>query len=287
MTKRTLVPTQKKITKKQHATHLIYGIFLNSLISLCLIGCYTVPETGRSSLNLMSEGSVASMSASSFDELKTETPISKDVEKNKRVQQISHRIVSVAVQSADLPPVDQWEFVLFDDDKVKNAFAMPGGKVGVYTGLFELANSDDELAVVIGHEVAHVAARHGNERLSQNILISGIGLGLFLGTMNQDTSTRVAILGAYGAGSTLGVILPFSRKDEAEADYIGLIYMARAGYNPEAAVTFWQKMKEQKSSTMPEIFSTHPADETRIENIKRQLPQVIPIYESTIKKEAP
>lgn len=272
------------MVKIRHQAFNVLGKWILCLLILMpFIGCYTVPETGRSSLNLMSEGSVASMSASSFDTLKSDTPLSHDAKKIATVQRVAKKIVTVAIQSADLPPVEKWEFVLFDDDKVKNAFAMPGGKVGVYSGLFELTSSDDELAVVISHEVAHVAARHGNERLSQNLVIGGVGLGLFFGTMDKDWGTRAAILGAYGAGSTLGVVLPFSRKDEAEADYIGLIYMARAGYNPEAAVTFWQKMKDQSSTSMPEFFSTHPADDTRIANIKAQLPQVMPIYQETLK----
>lgn len=254
--------------------------FIGLMCVACLSGCYTVPETGRSSLNLMSEGTVSSMAAASFGELKTDTPISTDKEKTAMVERVGRRIVTIAAASADLPPVGQWEFVLFEDDKTINAFAMSGGKVGVYTGLFTVAKTEDQLAAVIGHEVAHVAARHGNERLSQNLVLAALGAGLVVGTMNESVETQAAVLGAYGAGSTVGVVLPFSRRDEAEADYIGLIYMARAGYDPRAAVEFWESMRAQKGETVPEILSTHPADDTRIENIKRQLPQVMPIYEA-------
>ncbi|OYV45389.1 MAG: hypothetical protein B7X06_04600, partial [Verrucomicrobia bacterium 21-51-4] len=129
------------------------------------------------------------------------------------------------------------------DDEMINAFAMPGGKVAVYSGLFKIATNDAQLAAVLGHEVGHVVARHGNERLSQGLVMTGIGVGLGVATANQSTSTRVAVLSAYGAGATLGVMLPFSRSQESEADYLGLIYMARAGYDPRQAVIVWQNME--------------------------------------------
>ncbi|HQU09750.1 MAG TPA: M48 family metallopeptidase, partial [Opitutales bacterium] len=154
------------------------------------------------------------------------------------------------------------------DDEMINAFAMPGGKVAVYSGLFKIATNDAQLAAVLGHEVGHVVARHGNERLSQGLVMTGIGVGLGVATANQSTSTRVAVLSAYGAGATLGVMLPFSRSQESEADYLGLIYMARAGYDPRQAVIVWQNMeKDNDSPNPPEFLSTHPNYQTRIERL--------------------
>ncbi len=256
-----------------------------SVLSLCsLSACYTVPETGRSSLNLMPENTVATLALNSFNAMKEEKILSSDVEKNERVKRVGRRIAAAAAESADLPPPDEWEFVVFEEDETVNAFAMPGGKIAVYTGLLNLVKSDDELAVVLGHEVAHVSARHGNERMSQNVLIKGLGFALAIGVMRSGGGNQSAILDAYGAGSTLGIVLPFSRRDETEADCMGLIYMARAGYDPRSAVTFWESMKQEEESILPEFFSTHPADDSRIETIKSQLPQVIPIYEEALVK---
>jgi len=164
-----------------------------------------------------------------------------------------------------------WEFNLVNDPQV-NAFCMPGGKIVVYEGLLKLTTTDDELAVVMGHEVAHAVAKHSNERMSQQVL-SQVG-GAVLGEVVSGSSavTQAVANTVYGLGSQYGVMLPYSRKHELEVDRLGLIFMAMAGYNPDAAVTFWQKMAAQ-GSNVPEIMSTHPSDANRIEQIKKYLPE--------------
>ena len=229
---------------------------------------------------MVPESQLEQDAALQFNQLKQQTPISTDPTYNAMLRRVGERIADVA--APDMPSSNpDWEFVVFEDDSQLNAFAMPGGKVAVYTGIFRIAKTDDELAVVIGHEVAHVVARHGNERVSQQIAAGVIGAGLAVGTQDMESSERALILGAYGAGASLGVLLPYSRSHESEADQIGLIYSAKAGYNPMAAIDFWERMEaESGGGAPPEFLSTHPSGTTRINNIKRQLPQVMPIYRS-------
>ena len=166
-----------------------------------------------------------------------------------------------------------WEFSLINDSQV-NAFCLPGGKIVVYEGLMPLVSSDDELAVVIGHEVAHAVAKHSNERMSQQ-LMSQYGAQL-LGQALSTKSAAVRQLGStvYGLGSQYGMMLPYSRKHEIEADYMGMVFMAMAGYDPDAALIFWQKMASGKTAGTPEFMSTHPADATRIQSIQSNLPAI-------------
>ncbi|MGB0416736.1 MAG: M48 family metallopeptidase [Coraliomargarita sp.] len=243
-----------------------------------LTACTTVPHTGRSALHLMDNEELVNSAAMSFTFLKQETPISTDPTYNAMLTRVGSRIAAVA--EPYMPGATDWEFVVFDDDATINAFAMAGGKIAVYTGLFKVAKTDDQLAVVVGHEVAHVVAGHSNERASQQMLAAGGALALGVGTAFTDLSSaeRAAILAAYGAGSTVGVILPYSRTHEFEADEIGLLYMAKAGYNPMEAVTFWEGMMAQGGAKPPEFLSTHPADHRRINQIKIQLPEVMPLY---------
>ena len=182
---------------------------------------------------------------------------------------------------SDLPSA-KWEFVVFDEPKTVNAFALPGGKVGVYSGLIKLVASDDEIAIVMGHEIAHVTARHGAERTSANVGIAAVGL--LGGIALNDSKYQEAILLSYGAVAGVGV-LAFSRKHESEADYIGLRYAAKAGYDPHASVTFWQKMaKANEGSNVPVFLRTHPSDERRIADLERWIPEAIPLYEAARQK---
>ncbi|MEM9026460.1 MAG: M48 family metallopeptidase [Verrucomicrobiota bacterium] len=251
------------------------SIILIATATLFGIRCTTVPETGRRAINLIPESQLNSMSLQAFSDMKASTEISKNAKYNNMVRRLGQRISAVVQE--DFPDT-VWEFVVFDDDQV-NAFAMAGGKVGVYSGIIDLVDSEDELAVVIGHEIAHVTARHSNERMSQQIIAGGIGAALAFGTGELDDDTRVMILGAYGAGSQFGVLLPYSRTHENEADEIGLYYAARAGYDPRAAITFWEKMKAQKSGRTPEWASTHPSDETRINHLKEIMPRALELYQ--------
>lgn len=251
-------------------------IFLGGLL-LCLGACHTVPQTGRSALHLMPSDQLASMASAQFGQLKQETPISRDPTYNAMLRRVGERIAYVA--APDMPNA-QWEFVVFEGDDQINAFAMPGGKVAVYTGIFKIAKTDDDLAVVVGHEVAHVAAGHGNERVSQQLLASGGAVALQLGTREMDSSQRQMIMAAYGAGATIGVMLPYSRFHESEADEIGLLYAAKAGYDPRAAIGFWERMESQKSGAPPEFLSTHPSGSTRVRKLNELMPRAYQIYQN-------
>jgi predicted Zn-dependent protease len=241
-----------------------------------LAGCYTVPETGRKSFIMLPASEEAAMGATAFLDIKGKETISTDPGANERVTRIGERIAAVA--GKDLPDA-KWEFVVFDAPDTVNAFALPGGKVGVYTGLMKLAASDDELAVVMGHEIAHATARHGSERWSQGAAVA-VGGALLSETVLKDNKNREGWLAAYGAGTTVGILLPYSRLNESEADEIGLVYAARAGYDPRAAITFWEKMAAEAAGKgkPPEFLSTHPSDETRIRRLREMMPRILTHY---------
>jgi predicted Zn-dependent protease len=248
-------------------------------------GCYVNPVTGRKSLVLLSQGEEVSLGAQSFQAIREKEKVSTDVGANARVTRIGQRIAQAV--GNELPDA-KWEFVVFES-KDLNAFALPGGKVGVYTGLLQLAENDSELAIVMGHEIGHVIARHGAERMSEAMVISGVGaLGsAAVEAKTGDAGTRQLFELAYGGITTVGRILPHSRGNESEADKMGAIYAARAGYDPRASITFWQKMMAEKKKAsggknpgaISALFSTHPADAKRIEDLKALMPTVVPIYE--------
>jgi predicted Zn-dependent protease len=257
-------------------------VFLGAVAALlALAACYTNPVTGRQSLVLVQPSEELALGAQSFAQIRTEQKVSTDPAMNARVRRVGERIAQ-AVGSA--MPNAQWEFVVFDSPEV-NAFALPGGKVGVYTGLLKLAASDDELAVVMGHEIGHVIARHGAERMSEQMVIQGLGA---LGTAYaQDRYSPQAVQlfqTAYGGAATLGRVLPHSRQNESEADHMGVVYAAKAGYDPRAAIAFWQKMEDEKGGAgggkLAQFLSTHPADSQRIADLKALMPEVVPIYEA-------
>lgn len=237
-----------------------------------LAGCYTVPETGRHSLNIMSEGEEMQLGFSEFEKMKQEVPISQDAAARALVEKVGRRIAAVAPM-----PNAQWEFVVFDS-KEANAFCLPGGKVGVYTGILPITKDEAGLATVIGHEVAHAVARHGGERMTTAAGLQTLGsVGeAFLGS-SKYASWGPAVTQVYGMGSELGVALPHSRLQESEADHMGLLYMARAGYDPAAAVDFWRRFAEYNrqagGSETPWFLRTHPLDETRIRDLQEALPK--------------
>jgi len=251
---------------------------------LMLAGCYTNPVTGRRSMVLLSEGEEVSLGAQSFQAIREKEKVSTDAGAIARVNRVGQRIAQAV--GNELPDA-KWEFVVFES-KDANAFALPGGKVGVYTGLLRLAESDAELAAVIGHEIGHVIARHGAERMSEAMVIAGVGAvgSAVVDTKTQDPQMRQMFELAYGGLATVGRVLPHSRNNESESDRMGAIYAARAGYDPRAAITFWQKMVAQKQAggaaaggALSALLSTHPADEKRIADLKALMPQVMPIYE--------
>ena len=240
-------------------------------------GCSTVPITGRSQFTaLVSPEQEMTLGLSSFGEMKKGTPISHDAAANALVQRVGKRIAAIA--GPDMPKA-QWEFVVFES-KEANAFCLPGGKVGVYTGILPITRDEAGLATVIGHEVAHAVARHGAERMSEAMVIQFGGQGL--GALMANADPRVTALAgtAYGLGTQVGRELPHSRAQESEADHIGVIYMARAGYNPEASVQFWQRFMEfnqqgggNAAPAYMAFFRTHPTDETRIKQLQAWLPE--------------
>jgi metalloendopeptidase OMA1, mitochondrial len=253
-----------------------------TLLALVLFatGCSTVPETGRRQLMLVSPSEEAGMGLEAFAQLKKAEKVSTDDDTHARIQRIGRRIAQSV--GRELPNA-QWEFVVFESDQL-NAFALPGGKVGVYTGLIKLAENDDQLAAVIGHEVAHVTSRHGAERTSQNLAVAGVGLLAQVGmdAKDVDPAKRNAILAAYGVGASVGLMLPYSRLHETEADAVGLRFAAGAGYDPRAAAAFWLRMAaaNKGGARPPEFLSTHPAEATRIKSLQELAPRYLPLYES-------
>ncbi len=249
------------------------------VVGSLLVSCATVPETGRRQLLLTSTGDEAQLGLSEFQKLKKDTPISRDASVNALVQRVGKRIAAVAPL-----PNAQWEFVVFDDAKTVNAFCLPGGKVGVYTGILPITLNEGGLATVIGHEVAHAVARHGGERMSEAMLIALGGVAVDQFMKEKSDTTRILALGAYGIGSSVGVALPHSRLQESEADHLGLIYMARAGYDPRQAVDFWRRFASfnNKEGGHPlQFLSTHPVDATRIKQLEAELPQALAEYQKT------
>ncbi|HWP35796.1 MAG TPA: M48 family metallopeptidase, partial [Thermodesulfobacteriota bacterium] len=239
-------------------------------VPVLVAGCATVPETGRSQLILLPESQMVRLGAEAYREALKGQKVSTDPEANAMVRRVGERIARASGRDYD------WEFTVLDDPKTINAFALPGGKVAVYTGILPVAQDDAGLATVMGHEVAHATARHGAERLSQGLVAQLALAGAGLTLQDKDPATRQAILAALGVGATVGVLLPFSRRQESEADRIGLRYMARAGYEPEAAVAFWERMEAAtrgRGGRPPEFLSTHPSGPTRIAQLRAWLPE--------------
>lgn len=255
-----------------------------TLISFLMTSCSTVPITGRKRIALLPSSNLTSMALQSYRTLLNKSKLSNDFRKVKLVRKVGMRIAHSAEQFMRDEGMEKelknfkWEFNLIDNRKVINAFCMPGGKVAVYTGILPIAMDETGLAVIIGHEVAHAIAKHGNERMSQLLLVQLGGVALNVALRNKPEETKGFLMLAFGVATQLGVLLPFSRTHESEADHIGLILMARAGYNPAAAVSFWQRMDKRKGKKLPQFLSTHPANKTRVKRLKNLLPKIIKYY---------
>jgi predicted Zn-dependent protease len=259
------------------------------LIAICSMmlfaaGCDVVPITGRKQLNIVPDSTINAMSFKSYNEVIAKSKLSTDAGQTAMVKRVGRRIQqAVEEYCAKNNLSDQikgynWEFNLIEDKQV-NAWCMPGGKVAVYTGILLYTQNEDGLAVVMGHEIAHAIAKHGSERMSQGLLVEMGGIGLSAALANKPGQTQNLFMKSYGAGTEVGVLLPFSRKQETEADRMGLIFMAMAGYDPRGAVEFWQRMSQQQQEGKPiELLSTHPSDQTRINNIKKFLPEAMSYY---------
>jgi len=252
---------------------------------LFLMGCAEVPVTHRSALHLVPDSELMSLSLQQYQEVLSKSQLSTDPAKIKMVRTVGERVAKAA--ESYLRETGQgyrvagyhWEFNLIEDDKVVNAWAMPGGKVAVYTGILPYTKDETGLAVVLGHEIGHAIAGHGNERMSQSLLAQMGGLALSVALSQQPGETQALFQQAYGVGANVGFLLPYSRLQESEADRIGLIFMAKAGYDPREAIAFWERMSAQGGQRPPEFLSTHPAPASRIANLKRFIPDALPFYQ--------
>lgn len=252
-------------------------------VLITLFSCSSVPLTNRRQVRLLPEYMMLDMSLTSYDEFLSQNPPLPDNNKDvQRVREVGKNIstaVNEFLKENDLEErIDDfsWQYNVIDD-KTINAWCMPGGKIVFYTGILAIANSDENIAVVMGHEIAHALARHGNERMSQEMALQLGQMTLAAALQEKPELTQQIFLTSYGVGSQLGT-LAYSRKHEYEADKIGLILMAKAGYDPSYAVSFWQKMSENGGTSTPELLSTHPSDEKRIAALKNALPEAMKYY---------
>ncbi|NOZ07371.1 MAG: M48 family metallopeptidase [FCB group bacterium] len=254
---------------------------------LFLVSCSTVPITGRKQLRIIPSDQMLATSFQQYDTFIKENKVITRGPQAAMVQRVGQRIqLAVEKYFADHNLSGQlqnyeWEFKLVENEQV-NAWCMPGGKVVVYSGILSTAKDDNGLAVVLGHEIAHAVAGHGNERMSQGLLANMGGMALQTALENKSAETRQLWMQAFGIGANVGVLLPFSRLHEGEADHLGLIFMAMAGYDPREAVAFWQRMNTlNPGAAPPEILSTHPADENRIRSIQKLLPEAMEYYQNS------
>lgn len=259
--------------------------FITFLFILFVFSCAKVPITGRRQVNLLPESELMQMSLTEYNKFIAQHPPLPDSDPNTQLVKKVGKNIQLAVDKFMKSNKKyrkriagyKWQFNLTKDDKTINAWCMPGGKVMVYTGLLPVTQNETALAVVMGHEIAHAIARHGNERMSQALLLQTGAAALSVAVSTQNKATQDLFNQSYGVASEVGA-LAYSRKHEMEADQLGLVFMALAGYDPHEAVAFWTRMaKESKSSTLP-ILSTHPSDEKRIEEIKKFMPKAMKYY---------
>jgi len=252
------------------------------LALLCVLsGCATAPGTGRSQLNLIDSQQLASMANDQYQQVRKQEDLVTSGSQYRMVQRVGRDVTQAADEFArqyNTQPPESWDIILIDDDEQANAWAMPGGKLAVYTGLLPFTKDEDGLAMVMGHETAHVLGRHANERMSQAML-ANLGMTTLQQAMReQPQTTQQLVLAAAGVGAQVGVMLPYSRLHESEADRNGMIIGAMAGYNPRAAIDVWQRMQKGSGGGPPEFLSTHPAHDTRIARLKEHLPEAMEHY---------
>ncbi|HPA13826.1 MAG TPA: M48 family metallopeptidase [Desulfobacterales bacterium] len=263
-------------------------VFRNRIGLVCffllfLLSCSTVPITGRKQLSLISDSSMLSMSFQQYSEFLKSNKLSSNQEQTQMVKRVGDRLKKaveryfIENKMADELKNYAWEFNLVENSEV-NAWCMPGGKVVVYTGILPITRDEAGLAVVMGHEIAHAIAKHGGERMSHALAVQMGGIALSTAVASQPAQTQNLWMQVFGVGSQYGFMLPYSRLQENEADHLGLIFMAMAGYDPHAAIGFWERMSQKKGGGTPEFLSTHPADATRIQNIRKLIPDAMRYY---------
>jgi predicted Zn-dependent protease len=242
-------------------------------LTLLVAACASAPYTGRRQFLFSSEGSETRMGYQAFEQIKRQYKLSRDPDANALVTQVGRRIADAAQR-----PDYRWEFLVFEG-KEANAFCLPGGKVGIFTGLLKYTRDEAGMATVISHEVAHALARHAGERLSQSMLAQAGGLGLGVALGGVGGTAGQAIMQGYSLGTQLGILLPYSRTQEYEADHVGLILMAKAGYDPAQALEFWKRMMtDDKGAKLPQFMSSHPNDASRLKELQAFLPEARKYY---------
>jgi predicted Zn-dependent protease len=254
------------------------------LLGIAMVACTTAPVTDRRQLALVPVSSLAEQSDELYAQLQQESDVVRGTRNARMIQRIGERVAEAAESymrengMEDQIDLYDWEFALFDDDEQVNAFCMPGGKIGFYTGILPVTDGESGVATVMAHEVAHAIANHSQERMSQMLLVE-LGASTLQAALDEEPEqTRNLLLAAYGVGAQVGVLLPYNREQEHEADVIGLILMAKAGYDPRSAVDLWQRMNELGGQRPPEFLSTHPHPEGRIERIRENMPQAMEYY---------
>lgn len=262
--------------------------FIAASAILLISSCSVVPITGRKQMNLLPETTLVQMGLTSYSEFLKENSLSANQAATRSVELVGKNISAVVNSYLQKNGMEkqlvnfQWEFKLVSD-KTPNAFCLPGGKVVFYEGILPYTQTETGIAVVMGHEIAHAVARHGNERMSQSLIAEFGGLALSMALETKPQQTQELFQLAYGLGSQIGVLLPYSRLHEYEADRLGLVFMALAKYDPNEAVAFWERMQKANSGiAVPEWLSTHPVDEKRIENMKKNLPLATRFYQSAL-----
>ncbi|TLY15899.1 MAG: M48 family metallopeptidase [Nitrospirae bacterium] len=261
-----------------------YASLSLAFIASSLLACSTNPYTDRPQLLLISESQEMQLGAQAYEQVLRDpkVKISQDPREVEPVKRVAKRVIEAAKQSkyAEMAKQFHWEVIVIKDDKTMNAFALPGGKIAVYTGIFPIAKNEAGLAAILGHEVTHALARHGAERMSQGLLTQ-FGLeaaNIALASQGASPIVMQTAMTALGLGANVGVLLPFSRAHESEADYIGLLLAAQAGYDPREAIRVWERMEQVSKGQPPEFLSTHPSHGTRIKQLEGWMKEALSYY---------
>jgi predicted Zn-dependent protease len=259
------------------------------VVVLMAVQCATVPLTGRKQFSIIPSSQILTLGTDSYNQILKENKISTNAQYVNTVKSVGHNL-SAAVEKyfasnnqSDLLKGYAWEYNVLQSKEV-NAFCLPGGKIAFYEGIMPVCMDDNGVAVVMSHEVSHAIANHGSERMSEQMAVQLGGMALDVALQQKPDATRQIAMAAFGAGTTVGVLLPFSRQQESEADELGLYFMAMAGYDPSKAIEFWQRMMEQSKGAPPQFLSDHPSDQTRIDDLKKHMSKAMQFYAKSRKK---